>query len=110
MKKILTVIIFTSLFYSQSFEYGEAIGIPSGVKIEMSGEVEMEFIDVEGKGGAANREALRQEVYTRSPHTRIDKAVLDFKVYYSKIISIRYITSRILMIPSPFISAKSLDS
>ena len=49
----------------------------------------MEFIDVEGKGGTANREALRQEVYTRSPHTRIDKAVLDFKVYYTENITYR---------------------
>ena len=89
MKKILIVIIFTSLFYSQSFEYGEAIGIPSGVKIEMSGEVEMEFIDVEGEGGAGNQDALIQKVQTKSPHTRIDKAVLDFKVYYSENITYR---------------------
>ena len=88
MKNLYLIVILFSFILSQS-DFSQSIDIPSGVKIEMSGEVEMEFIDVEGKGGAANREALRQEVYTRSPHTRIDKAVLDFKVYYSENITYR---------------------
>ena len=88
MKNLYLIVILFSFILSQS-DFSQSIDIPSGVKIEISGEVEMEFIDVEGKGGAANREALRQEVYTRSPHTRIDKAVLDFKVYYSENITYR---------------------
>ena len=83
--KVFLIILFTNILFSQN----QSINIPSGVKIDISGEVEMEFIDVEGKGGTANREALRQEVYTRSPHTRIDKAVLDFKVYYTENITYR---------------------
>ena len=38
--------------------------------------------DVEGKGGAGNRETFLKKIETRSPYTRIDKAVLDFKVIY----------------------------
>ena len=86
MHILLIAIILIKTSFSQEIQ---SITIPSGVQIEMSGEVEMEFIDVEGEGGAANREALRQEVFTRSPHTRIDKAVLDFKVYYSENITYR---------------------
>ena len=86
MHILLSILILITTSFSQEIQ---SITIPSGVQIEMSGEVEMEFIDVEGEGGAANREALRQEVYTRSPHTRIDKAVLDFKVYYSENITYR---------------------
>ena len=67
-----------------------SLSIPSGVKIELSGEVEVEFIDVEGKGGAGNREGFLKKIETRSPHTRIDKAVLDFKVIYSPTISYRF--------------------
>ncbi|MEC9007032.1 MAG: hypothetical protein VX731_02795 [Candidatus Neomarinimicrobiota bacterium] len=66
------------------------ITIPSGVQIELSGEVEVEFIDVEGKGGAGNRETFLKKIETRSPHTRIDKAVLDLKVIYSQSISYRF--------------------
>lgn len=66
------------------------ITIPSGVRIELSGEVEVEFIDVEGKGGAGNRETFLKKIETRSPHTRIDKAVLDLKVIYSPSISYRF--------------------
>ena len=60
------------------------ISIPSGVNIEVSGEVEVEFIDVEGPGGASNEDNLLKKIETRSPHTRIDKAVLDFKLLYSE--------------------------
>ena len=83
MKKILLTILFMSFFYGQS------LTIPSGVKIEMSGEVEMEFIDVEGEGGASNEDNFLKKIETRSPHTRIDKAVLDFKMFYSEDISYR---------------------
>ena len=78
---------------SQSSDLSDSdisLSIPSGVKIELSGEVEVEFIDVEGKGGAGNREGFLKKIETRSPHTRIDKAVLDFKVIYSPTISYRF--------------------
>ena len=83
MKKISFAILFMSFFYGQS------LTIPSGVTIEMSGEVEMEFIDVEGEGGASNEDNFLKKIETRSPHTRIDKAVLDFKMFYSEDISYR---------------------
>ena len=60
------------------------ISIPSGVNIEVSGEVEVEFIDVEGPGGASNEDNLLKKIETRSPHTRIDKAMLEFKLLYSE--------------------------
>ena len=86
MHILLLAIILITTSFSQEIQ---SITIPSGVKIEMSGEVEMEFIDVEGEGGAGNQDALIQKVQTKSPHTRIDKAVLDFKVYYSENITYR---------------------
>ena len=59
MHILLSILILITTSFSQEIQ---SITIPSGVQIEMSGEVEMEFIDVEGEGGAGNREALRQEV------------------------------------------------
>ena len=44
----------------------------------------MEFIDVEGAGGARNEDDFIKKIETRSPHTRIDKAVIDFTVSYSE--------------------------
>jgi len=81
------------MIFGQSNDAGGneiSLSIPSGVKIELSGEVEVEFIDVEGKGGAGNRGGFLKKIETRSPHTRIDKAVLDFKVIYSPTISYRF--------------------
>ena len=95
MKKQLLFAIVTFLIVplnSQSIPNKKpiTITIPSGVNIELSGEVEMEFIDVEGKGGAGNREGFLKKIETRSPHTRIDKAVLDLNVIYSPSISYRF--------------------
>ena len=95
LKTILISITFTisNIILSQSSDTQNneiSLSIPSGVKIELSGEVEVEFIDVEGKGGAGNREGFLKKIETRSPHTRIDKAVLDFKVIYSPTISYRF--------------------
>ena len=95
LKTILISITFTisNIVLSQSSDTQNneiSLSIPSGVKIELSGEVEVEFIDVEGKGGAGNREGFLKKIETRSPHTRIDKAVLDFKVIYSPTISYRF--------------------
>ena len=90
---ILIISLLPNIILGQSNDAGGneiSLSIPSGVKIELSGEVEVEFIDVEGKGGAGNREGFLKKIETRSPHTRIDKAVLDFKVIYSPTISYRF--------------------
>ena len=63
LKTILISITFTisNIVLSQSSDTQNneiSLDIPSGVKIELSGEVEVEFIDVEGKGGAGNREGF----------------------------------------------------
>ena len=85
MKKFFIYLVFTSYFYSQE-EDGSAlsINIPSGVEIEVSGEVEVEFVNVEGKGGAQYRDTFIQKVDYRSPFVRIDKTILDFKLLYTK--------------------------
>ena len=84
MKKIFIYLVFTSYFYSQGEDGSTlSINIPSGVGIEVSGEVEVEFIDVEGRGGAQNRDEFIQKVDYRSPFVEIDKTVLDFKLLYT---------------------------
>ena len=84
MKKIFIYLVFTSYFYSQGEDGSTlSINIPSGVGIEVSGEVEVEFIDVEGKGGAQYRDEFIQKVDYRSPFVEIDKTVLDFKLLYT---------------------------
>jgi hypothetical protein len=60
------------------------------VNINIAGEVEFEFVDVEGEGGAINSNEFIQKVETRSPHVRIDKAVLKFNILYSDNISFRF--------------------
>ena len=64
-----------------------SISVPSGLDIELGGEVELEFVDVEGEGGFDNKDLTYQKVKTRSPHMRIDKAVLGIKVNYSENLS-----------------------
>ena len=84
MKKIFIYLVFTSYFYSQGEDGSTlSINIPSGVGIEVSGEVEVEFIDVEGRGGAQYRDEFIQKVDYRSPFVEIDKTVLDFKLLYT---------------------------
>ena len=86
---IVTIIIISNILLGQD-DSPVTLRIPSGIDIELSGEVEMELVDVEGKGGAGNRETFLKKIETRSPYTRIDKAVLDFKVIYSPTISYRF--------------------
>ena len=45
--------------------------------------MEVEFIDVEGRGGAQYRDEFIQKVDYRSPFVEIDKTVLDFKLLYT---------------------------
>ena len=90
MKKSIWLLFF-SFILSQSDAGGSinnpqkiSLSIPSGVEIEVSGEVEVEFINVEGPGGAQNRDEFIQKVDYRSPFVEIDKTVLDFKLLYTK--------------------------
>ena len=86
MKNYIIPILFCSIYLngqSESTNNGFGITIPSGVGIEISGEVEVEFIDVEGKGGAQYRDEFIQKVDYRSPFVEIDKTVLDFKLLYT---------------------------
>jgi len=86
MKNFIIPILFCSIYLngqSESTNNGFGITIPSGVGIEVSGEVEVEFIDVEGKGGAQYRDEFIQKVDYRSPFVEIDKTVLDFKLLYT---------------------------
>ena len=78
MKNYFIPILFCSLYLNgQSEETNNSFGvtIPSGVEIEISGEVEVEFINVEGKGGAQYRDEFIQKVDYRSPFDEIDKTV-----------------------------------
>lgn len=56
----------------------------SGLGIQLGGKVEMEFVDVEGKGGFSHHDLTYQKVKTRSPHMRIDKAIFSTKIIYSE--------------------------
>ena len=102
-RTILILIISTSFFSAQEIDpetglvvkteqknENLSIKIPSGVNIEVGGKVEFEFVDVEGSGGAINSDEFIQKINTRSPYVRIDKAVLNFKILYSKNISFRF--------------------
>ena len=77
-------ISFCFIFCQESNNPILSINVPSGVGIEVSGEVEVEFIDVEGKGGAQYRDEFIQKVDYRSPFVEIDKTVLDFKLLYTQ--------------------------
>ena len=86
MKNYIIPILFCCTYLSgqsKETDNGFGITIPSGVGIEISGEVEVEFIDVEGRGGAQYRDEFIQKVDYRSPFVEIDKTVLDFKLLYT---------------------------
>ena len=80
---LIYISLFGYLFSQQNSNQSLSINIPSGVGIEVSGEVEVEFINVEGKGGAQYRDEFIQKVDYRSPFVEIDKTVLDFKLLYT---------------------------
>ncbi len=77
-------LVFSTLVFSQEKDKNLLYATESGLGIQFSGEVEMEFVDVEGKGGISNRELTYQKVDNRSPHMRIDKAILATKIFYSE--------------------------
>ena len=64
LKKFFIYISFIGyLFSQQNSNQSLSINIPSGVGIEVSGEVEVEFINVEGKGGA---QCIETHLFKRS--------------------------------------------
>ena len=81
---IILLIPLFSFLISQSSSPSVNISVPSGIDIEISGEAELEFINVEGAGGASNEDDFLKKIETRSPYNRIDKAVLEFKILYSE--------------------------
>ena len=70
-----------------TFGQGVTVSTDSGLDVVLGGEVELEFIDVEGAGGFANQDLTYQKVRNRSPHMRIDMAVLSARVNYSENLS-----------------------
>ena len=66
------------------------IVVPSGITIEISGEAEIEFINVEGNGGAQYEEDFLKKIETRSPYTQIDKTVLNLKLLYTEHLSYNF--------------------
>ena len=77
-------LLLSFLFSQENNNSTLSIGIPSGVKIEVSGEAEIELVDVEGKGGAQYEDNFVKKIETRSPYAQIDKTVLKFKLLYTK--------------------------
>ncbi|MEA3287760.1 MAG: hypothetical protein U9Q77_10365 [Candidatus Marinimicrobia bacterium] len=67
-----------------TFGQGITVTTGSGLDVVLDGEVELEFVDVEGPGGFKNQDLTYQKVKNRSPHMRIDKAILGLRVNYSE--------------------------
>ncbi len=79
-RKLLIFLSLTAMLTAQ----GITVMSDSGLDVTIGGEVEMEFVDVEGPGGFTNQDLTVQKVKTRSPHMRIDKAILSARVNYSE--------------------------
>ena len=87
MKNKNTILIALLIFFSiTALVTAQTITVhsDSGLDITIGGEVEMEFVDVEGPGGFTNQDLTIQKVKSRSPHMRIDKAILSARVDYSE--------------------------
>jgi hypothetical protein len=78
--KLLMFLSLTAMLTAQ----GITVMSDSGLNVTIGGEVEMEFVDVEGPGGFTNQDLTIQKVKSRSPHMRIDKAILSARVDYSE--------------------------
>lgn len=80
LQRILGIVFLTVGITAQTVN----VQTESGLNVTLGGEVEMEFIDVEGPGGFSNQDLTVKKVKNRSPHMRIDKAILSAKVDYSE--------------------------
>ena len=78
--KLIMVLLIPAIMFGQ----GVTVSTDSGLDIVLGGEVELEFIDVEGAGGFANQDLTYQKVKNRSPHMRIDMAILSARVNYNE--------------------------
>ena len=77
LQRILGIVFLTVGITAQTVN----VQTESGLNVTLGGEVEMEFIDVEGPGGFSNQDLTVKKVKNRSPHMRIDKAILSAKIF-----------------------------
>jgi len=77
---IIVILLLPMILFGQ----GITVSTDSGLDVVLGGEVELEFIDVEGQGGFSHQDLTYQKVRNRSPHMRIDMAVLSARVNYSE--------------------------
>jgi len=91
VERVFIFFIILGFSYTQKVSNSPlSINIPSGISLEISGKAEVEFVDVEGKGGAEHEEDFLKKIETRSPYAQIDKTVLQLKVIYSNEISYNF--------------------
>ena len=84
MKSVLTNLMKIGIFTSLGWTQLTSVQSESGLEILFGGEIETEFVDVEGPGGFSNQDLTYNKVKNRSPHMRIDKAVLSTRINYSE--------------------------
>jgi len=84
MKLKMLLVSMVLLLPIMMFGQGITVTTDSGLDVIIGGEVELEFIDVEGEGGFANQDLTYQKVKNRSPHMRIDMAILSTRVIYNE--------------------------
>ena len=84
MKSVLTNLMKIGIFTSLGWAQLTSVQSESGLEILFGGEIETEFVDVEGPGGFTNQDLTYNKVKNRSPHMRIDKAVLSTRINYSE--------------------------
>ena len=96
INKLNLMFLFFAILYPQktqsikkeALKPQKTIVIPSDIKIELSGEIELELINIEGTDNNSYDQYLKK-IDNRSPYAQIDKAVLDLKILYSKNTSYR---------------------
>jgi len=58
------------------------ISLSNGLRLAFHGSLELEFVDVEGQGGFSHQDLTTLKVNNRSPHLKLDKAVLEPRLLY----------------------------
>jgi len=84
MKMKLSILLMMLVLPAMLLSQGVTVSTDSGLDVILGGEVELEFVDVEGKGGFTHQDLTYQKVKNRSPHMRIDMAILSARVIYSE--------------------------
>lgn len=85
--KAAALIVLALVLGSKGYAQGICYTTESGIGIVFGGDVELEFVDVEGPGGFSHKDLTYQKVDIRSPHLRIDKAMTTTRVLYSDVLS-----------------------